>query len=251
MKKLIKGGRKLKIVFLAFGCVVALIIVTAGVLIFRTFGRTLIQFDIHQNKELIHLSTFAEPPQFAIWMENSRTHKLKTVFVTSRVSKGDWEGKANVPVALPRWFEIFRGENQSYNPVENDEYSAVTGATPKDDYFSVRVEVEPGSKWICWIEMNLAGDYNDSFPEFDEQSLKEDEFSCGQPALLFKSIITAEEGIRSRPTLEAESIWENGVNRVEPVSNGVTTAIDVFDDMQISVIRPKPKLIDKNKIINY
>jgi hypothetical protein len=56
MKKLIKGGRKLKIVFLAF----------------------------------------AEPPQFAIWLENAKTNKLKTVFVTSRVGKGDWEGEANV-----------------------------------------------------------------------------------------------------------------------------------------------------------
>lgn len=251
MKKLIKGGRKLKIVFLAFGCVVALIIVTAGVLIFRTFGRTLIQFDIHQNKELIHLSAFAEPPQFAIWLENAKTHKLKTVFVTSRVGKGDWEGKANVPVALPRWFEIFRGEKQSYELVESDEYSAVSGATPKDDYFSVRVEVEPGSEWICWIEMNLAGDFNDSFPEFNKQTLKEDEFSCGQPALLFKATITAKEGMKSTPTLEAQSIWENGINRVEPVSDGVTTARNVFDKMQISVIRPKPKLIDKNRIFNY
>ena len=238
-------------VFFAFGVVIALILVTYGVVVFRTFGRTLIQFDIHQNKKLILLSTFAEPPQFAIWIENAKTHKLKTVFVTSRVGKGDWEGKANVPVALPRWFEIFRGENQSFNSVENDEYSAVTGATPKGDYFSVRIEVEPGSEWICWLEMNLAGDYNDSFPEFDEQTLKEDEFSCGQPALLFKATINAEEGMKSTPILEAQSTWKNGVSSVEPVSNGVTTAKGVFDDIQISVIRPKPKLIDKNRILNY
>jgi len=176
---------------------------------------------------------------------------LKTVFVTSRVSKGDWEGKANVPVALPRWFEIFRAGKKSYELVENDRYSAVTGATPKDDYFSVRIEVEPGSSWICWIEMNLAGDFNDSFPEFNKQTLKADEFSCRQPALIFKADIIAEEGMKSVPVLEAQSIWEDGFNRVEPVSIGVTTARDVFDKIQISVIRPKPKLIDKNRIVNY
>lgn len=245
-----KVTRKYKFIVIVFGSAIVLILVIAGVLIFQTFGRTLIQFDIHMNKELIHLTTFAEPPQFAIWIEDSSTHKLKTVFVTNRVGKGDWEGKANVPVALPRWFEIFRGESQSYKTVENDEYSAVSGATPKDDYFSIRVEVQPGSTWICWIEMNLAGDYNDSFPEFNEQTLKEDVFSCGQPALLFKTIVNAEKGMRFTPVLEAQSIWENGVNRVEPVSIGVTTAKDVFDNMQISIIRPKPKLIDKNKILN-
>jgi hypothetical protein len=251
MKRFLKGRRKLKFIFLTFGIFTALILIIGAVVTFRTLGRTLIQFDIHQNKEIIRLSTFAEPPQFAIWIENAKTHKLKTVFVTSRVSVGDWEGKANVPVALPKWFELFRGEKQSYELVENDEYSAVTGATPKGDYFSVRIEVEPGSEWICWIEMNLAGDFNDSFPEFNKQTLKEDEFSCGQPALLYKAAITATEGMKFIPVLEAQSIWENGINRVEPVSPGVTTARDVFDDIQISVIRPKPKLIDKNRIVKY
>ena len=250
MKGVTERRRKFRIIFFSFIAVIVLITVIAGILIFRTLGRTLIQFDIRQNKDIIYLSTFAEPPQFAIWIENVKTQKMKTVFVTSRVSKGDWEGKANVPNALPRWFEIFRGENKSYMLVENDEFLAVTGATPKDDYFSVRVEVNPGSEWICWIEMNLAGDYNDSFPEFDIQTLKEDEFACGQPALLFKATIIANEGLKFIPVLEAQTIWENGVNRVEPVSKGVTTARDVFDDMLISVIRPKPKLIDKNKINN-
>lgn len=248
MTRIKKVMREYKFIIRVLGGALVLILVIAGVLISRTLGRTLIQFDIHMNKELIHLTTFAEPPQFAIWIENSSTHKLKTVFVTSRVGKGDWEGKANVPVALPRWFEVFRGENQSYKPVDNDQYSAVSGATPKDDYFSIRVEVEPGSAWICWIEMNLAGDYNDSFPEFNEQTLKEDVFSCGQPALLFKAIVNADEGMKFTPVLEAQSIWENGVNSVEPVSIGVTTAKDVFDNMQISIIRPKPKLIDKKRI---
>ena len=250
MKRIKERGKIFNFILFSSVTVVTIIFIIAGFLIFRTLGRTLIQFDIHQNKETIYLSTFAEPPQFAIWIENAKTHKMKTVFVTSRVSKGDWEGKANVPNALPRWFELFRGKNQSYMLVENDEFLAVTGATPKGDYFSVRVEVKPGSEWICWIEMNLAGDYNDSFPEFDLQTLKEDEFACGQPALLFKANVTAAEGLISIPVLEAQSIWENGVNRVEPVSKGVTTARDVFDDIQISIIRPKPKLIDKNKIIN-
>ncbi len=68
-----------------------LIALIAGLLIVRTWGRTLIQVDIHQNKKLIHLSTFAEPPQFAIWLENPVTKELKNVFVTHRVAIGDWK----------------------------------------------------------------------------------------------------------------------------------------------------------------
>jgi hypothetical protein len=248
MKRFKERSGKHRFVLFSLGGTAVLILIGAWILISGTFGRTIIQFDIHQNKELIHLSTFAEPPQFAIWLENSRTQKVKTVFVTNRVGTGDWEGKTNVPVALPRWSQLFREENTAHNVIIDDKFDAVSGATPKDDYFSVRIEVEPGSSWICWIEMNLAGDYNDAFPEFDVQSFEEDEFACGQPALLFKAAITAEEGLRYTPVLKAQSIWENGVTRVEPVSEGVTTARDVFDDIQISVIRPKPKLIDKYKI---
>jgi hypothetical protein len=245
-KRIIKRGLML---FLS-GLILALII--AGIVIVKTWGRTIIQVDIHQNKALIYLSTFSEPPQFAIWLENPGTKELKTVFVTHRVAIGDWEGKANVPVALPQWFKLFRGNGKPVKAPGSGKGSdmAITGATPKGDYFSIRVEVKPGSEWICWVEMNLAGDFNDSFPEFNMQTLKEDEFSCGQPALLYNVKITAKEGMKFTPVLSGESIWENGNTRVEPVSDGVTTAKEVFDEMKISVIRPKPKLIDKNKIGN-
>jgi len=227
----------------------AIIAIIAGVVIMRTWGRTVMQVDIHQNRQLIYLSTFAEPPQFAIWLENPGTKQLKTVFVTHRVAAGDWEGKANVPVALPQWFRLFRGKN-SAGRTESAELSdlVISGATPKEDYFSIRVELKPGSEWICWIEMNLAGDFNDTYQEFDEETLTEDEFSNGQPALLFKAEIKADEGMEFTPELSSQSFWKNGEAGTEPVSEGVTTAKDVFDSIRITISKPKPKLIDKNKI---
>lgn len=228
----------------------SLIVLIAAFVIGKTFGRTVVQVDIHQNKDLIYLSTFSEPPQFAIWLENPDTKETKTVFVTHRVAIGDWEGKANVPVALPQWFKTFRGPSSAYSSGTAKAGSdlAITGATPKADYFSIRVEVKPGSKWNCWIEMNLAGDFNDAYPEFDLVTLKEDEFSCGQPALLYKAEITVEEGLKFIPKLEAQSVWDKGEVSVQPVGEGVTTAKNVFDDIKISVSKPRPKLIDKTKI---
>ncbi|NLO03821.1 MAG: hypothetical protein GX126_16140 [Bacteroidales bacterium] len=234
-KKIVAGG-------------LAIILLMIAGLYINIRGRTLLQFDIHQNEKMIFLSTYAEPPQFAIWIENVKTGELQTVFVTKRVSTGDWEGKANVPVALPRWFELFKGENKSHKVISGDEFNAVTGATPKDDYFSVRVEVKPGSTWVGWIEMNLAGDYNETFPELNLETFEEDIYACGQPALLFNDTVTASEGNEYNPSLYAQSVWESGVNRIEPVSEGVTTAREVFDTLRISVIKPRPKFIDKNKI---
>ena len=246
-KKIVRTG----IILFAIG--LFLVIIIATILILKTRGRTIIQVDIHLNKELIHLSTFAEPPQFAIWLENPETKEQKTVFVTHRVAVGDWEGKANVPVALPQWFKQFRGNGKSdkKSGLKKGSDLIITGATPKDDYFSIRVEVKPESEWICWIEMNLAGDFNDAFPAFDRAAFMEDEFSNGQPALLFKADVKAIENEKYTPVLNAQSIWDNGSVRIEPVSDGVTSARDVFDNMEISVLRPKPKLIDKNKIEDY
>lgn len=248
-----KTFRTLLFVFIS-GIVIAIIV--ALILILQTRGRTLIQVDIHQNKNLIYLSTFAEPPQFAIWLEDPATKELKNIFVTHRVAVGDWEGKANVPVALPQWFRLFRETGNSSGPSglarssgsgKNNDL-VISGATPKDDYFSIRVEVKPESEWICWIEMNLAGDFNEAFPEFDRETLTEDEFSNGQPALLFRSEVKAIENQSFTPVLTSQTIWNDGSVSVEPLSSGITTAKNVFDTINVSVIRPKPKLIDKYKI---
>jgi hypothetical protein len=243
-RKIVKRG----LMVLAGGFLIILIV--AGILVLRTRGRTLIQIDIHQNKKIIHLSNFAEPPQFAIWLEKPATGELKTVFVTHRVAKSDWEGKAHVPVALPLWFKLFREDKPSPDAAASTKKSdmAITGATPKSDYFSIRVEVEPGSEWICWIEMNLAGDFNDAYPEIDLKTLREDEFSNGQPALIFRAEVKAIQDMKFTPVLVSQSTWTKGVVKVEPVSDGITTAKSVFDDIRISVIRPKPKLIDKARI---
>lgn len=238
---------KIRYVFFVLITGVAVFLVIVGLIIYRTLNRTQIQFDIRQNLDIIALSTYAEPPQFAIWIENTRTHELKTVFVTYRASTGDWEGKTHVPVALPRWYDLFMEENTPFTIIEDEKFMAVTGATPKKDYFSVRVEVKPGSNWICWIEVNLAGDYNEAFPELNLQTFEEDEFATGQPALLYKAEITAEEGMVYTPVLDAQSTWKNGENQIEPVGDGITTAKNIFDTIQISIIRPKPKLIDKAK----
>ena len=246
-KKFIEKKRRLRFIVIALGVMGSLILALVAVAVLRTSGRIVMQFDIHQNKEIIHLSTFAEPPQFAIWLENPGNHNCQTVFVTRRVALGDWEGKANVPDALPRWFEIFRDNADLHERqgLKRNSVLNVTGATPSNDFFSVRVDIKPGSQWICWVEMNLAGDFNDAYPEFNEITLKEDEFSCGQPSLLYKAEIKAIEGLVIEPELVAQSIWENGNTSIEPVSDGVTSARYIFDEIKVSVIKPKVRLIEE------
>jgi hypothetical protein len=247
MNKKIYYIKNYKFEFYLFISGFAVLIIVALLPFYRTLNRVQIQFDVRQNLDIIALSTYAEPPQFAIWIENIETNLLKTVFVTHRASAGDWEGKTHVPVALPGWYDLFMEENTPFTIVDKDKFMTVTGATPKKDFFSVRVEVKPGTRWICWIEVNLAGDYNEAYPELNLQTFAEDEFATGQPALLYKALITAEEGKIYTPFLYAQSIWENGKNKIEPVGDGIISAKNIFDSIQISIIRTKPKLINISK----
>lgn len=223
------------------------LVLLAGIacfLVVRTWSRTQVEFNIHMNKEAIYLSAYAEPPQFAIWLENARNGKLKQVFVTYRAGENDWVGKANVPIAIPHWSEVFcRADSE-----ERNDCDGISGATPKDEYFRIRVEVPPGSEWIGWIEMNLAGDFNEYYPFFNRETLQEDEYSCGQPALLYRVEIKAEKGNRYTPELVGMSLQKEGANRLLQVDSTITTAKDVFDRIDIQVINPKPRLIDRYEV---
>lgn len=228
-------------------CATVVCAATAWFVIWKTMGRAQIELDIHINKEAIYLSTYAEPPQFAVWLENPATGDNKQVFVTYRASRGDWEGKADVPVALPRWKAVFRDGG---NKERDEEEIAVSGATPKDEYFRVRAEVKPGSDWILWIEMNLAGDYNEYYPQFNRDTKEEDEFACGQPSLLYKAKIKANVGGEYTPQIDAMSLWEEGKNTLAPPDETITSAHMVFDEITVRIIKPKPQLINKHSVEN-
>ncbi len=240
----LKRIKKLVLTLLASGIFIAGCLVLLAYS--RTWGKTEIEFRIHINEQLIQQSVFGEPPTFAIWLENPITGTTQTVFVTGRAGMDDWEGKAEVPTALPKWYEIDRIEKQRQNQLITNEsgIDAITGATPKPGYFTTRVQVEPGSKWICWIEMNLAGDYNEYYKEHDEVGKTTDEFGDGQPALVYKAEIEALLGNSVIPKIVGMSILgSKGEEIIHPLM-GITTATQVFDEINIAIAKPKPRIIN-------
>lgn len=225
------------------------LVIAGGLVLFaysNSWNKTEIEFRIHINQELVLQSAFGEPPTFAIWMEDRESGKPQTVFVTRRAASGDWEGKANVPVALPVWFEVYKKENLTDNlpTFEKPAPMAVTGATPKPGYFTTRVRVPKGSRWIGYIEVNLAGDFNEYYPEFDDKQKVSDTFLTGQPALLYKAEIPAQTGLKVKPELIGMAAPDtSNKNLLQPVK-GITTASDIFDQIEISVVNARPKIID-------
>ena len=213
---------------------------------YRTWNKTDIEFNIKIDEQIVYRSTYGESPTFAIWIEDPETGLTQTVYATRRAAEGDWEGKAHVPVAVPKWFEI-REQEQALRSERNDQgadWQPVTSPTPTPGYFSTRVRVPPGSTWICWIEVNLAGDFNETYQEYDAETRTYDEFKRGQPPLIYRAEVTAEEGFRIEPEIIGMSMGdpEKGVS-IEPV-RGITTAKDIFEVIYIEVVRPSPRIID-------
>lgn len=241
---------QLKITKKALVTVIFSVIFITGCLVLFAFARnwnkTDIEFRIHINKKVVQESTFGESPTFAIWLEDPETRSTQTIFVTNRAGLGDWEGKTSVPVALPKWFEVNEKEKLNKNKLGNKipDQIAITGATPKPGYFSTRVRVAPGSKWICFIEVNLAGDFNETFKEYDEVNQTSDEYKTGQPALLYRAEIKAAIGNEVKPQIEGICILDSlQMVHIRPL-DGITTAKDIFDEIAIKVIKPRPRIIE-------
>jgi len=227
-----------------FLIVLASVAAIVGNTLLKTRGRTLLEFDIQQDRELILLSQYAEPPQFAIWLENPETGELKTVFVTYRSAQGDWEGKVECPGSLPLWFEVFKREYQVARLPGMRETvvpDGITGATPQAGHFKVRVEVPPGSEWICWIEVNLAGDFNQYFDGMsgNANAIVDD---SGQPSIIYRAKITSENGAVILPEIAGQvDITEDFEQMIQPI-DGITTAAKIFKEIKARVVRPKPVL---------
>lgn len=230
------------------------ILTTSGILVCgfvlvaygRTWNKTELEIRLHINEKLVQESTFGEPPTFAIWIGEPGSGRAQTVFVTGRAGRGDWEGKAAVPVALPRWFEVNEKEKQAaqHPGTHVPDEMAISGATPTPGYFTTRVRVMPGKKLTCWMEVNLAGDFNASFPEFDVKNQTSDEYKTGQPALLYKAELQAEMGTEATPVIAGMAVLDSSgrVHILPP--DGITTAKDIFDEITLRIIKPKPRIID-------
>ena len=196
-------------------------------------------FTMMQDHDLIDISDYGEPPQFAIWLENPETKDVRTVFVTHRTATGDFDGRVSCPLSLPAWIGIFRKEfnRKGFPRPWEPANDAITGATPKKKKIKVTTEVPVGSRWNYYIEMNLGGDFNNFYPS-RIRNYGPDKYGNGQPSLIFKGTIQANIGQTSTPSIIGRTDQIYFKTEVNPSLDGIDSAKDVFYDILIKCEKP-------------
>lgn len=200
-----------------------------------------ILFEIVQNQEIYDQSVFGEPPQLGIWLENEATGEVRTVFVTEKLGKGSFYGKAGVPVALPAWVSAFRSETgrSDFPTLRNPVVDGTTGPTEQNPLIKKSVIVGRGSDWKYYIEVNVAGDYNQAFPSFrDDGSPDPDE--NGQPSLIYVGKIAAHPGEYSEPVLigRTEQLFFSSVINTD--LTGIDSAAKLLSLIKVSCMVHRP-----------
>ncbi len=196
-----------------------------------------LRLEIEQDMNLVLFSDYGEPAQFAVWLEQADEKKPRTWFVTRRSGTGEWEGKLECPVALPRWFRVWRAETgrDRLPTPEHPAADGVSGATPKAARVTLETLVARDARYVCWVEVNLAADFNAAFPKYDEDTGRTDTHHDGQPALLYRAEFEARTGAAPEFALYG---YSNPEGKAERDLSDITTARQIFSTLKLEVRSP-------------
>lgn len=186
------------------------------------------------ERRVYDYSDYGEPPQLAIWLENSETGEMRTVFITRRTATGDWHGKIECPVSLPYWVSRYNASTGASGLPgrKNRVPDAVTGATPKET-LTVKEKIPKGSTWVCFIEMNVAGDFNRDFPSVLDDGAPDPQAN-GQPSLVYKGQIEAVKGKKVIPELVGRTLQMDPTDKLVTDLTGITNAKKVITKVVVS-----------------
>ena len=188
----------------------------------------ILEFSFELNKKAWYYTNFGEPAQIAIWLEYPDSTYYRTVWVTRRAGKNKWVGKIQCPVALPYW-DSRRGHSKKDKPENVD---AVSSATPKAGPFKISTTVPENSRWLYYIEVNAAGDFNEYFRSWTEDGIPDSEVN-GQPSLVYGGEITADGKSRSQPTLLGRTDQISSTNRLFTDLDKITTAAELLKNISV------------------
>ena len=191
-----------------------------------------LKFELELNPEMYRLSNFGEPPQMALWLESKDSSEVRTLWVSNRLARGVWVGKVVCPTALPYWIsrrDIEKGGGipSFLKPLPD----GITGATPKAT-LEVFANVDSGSEWRYYLELNVSGDYNSTFTA-SQPNGHPDPDGNGQPSLIYTGSIMARSGWTDTARVVGRTEQMVAISNILPDLEGYTTANHVLKSLTV------------------
>lgn len=184
------------------------------------------------------------PPQVAIWLEDTEGKYLSTVYVTHKIATQSWQasGGNRRKESLPHWC-YSRGvkyEDGLYLPTsETPLTDGVTGATPQGSF---DVKLSPATtlkKFVVKIEINHSTDFNEHYPKSAKEG--EDNYSggekgSGQPAVVYAANVDLSSGKKEiEAILVGHSSADGSSGNISEALSGLTTALHIIKRITIHI----------------
>ncbi len=184
------------------------------------------------------------PPQIAIWAEDSIGNYLSTLYVSHKIATQGWSvaGGNRRKESLPHWC-YKRGvqyEDGLYLPTKKQPLTdALSGATPTGS-FDVKIQpLENLSQFVIKAEFNHSTDFNDYYSKTATEG--EDNYSggkmgSGQPAVVYEVYIDLTSGQKEFTGRLAGHSSPDGTNgELSTDTSRLTTALHIVKQIKITL----------------
>ena len=161
------------------------------------------------------------PPQIAIWLEDTQGNYLSTVYVTHKIATQSWQasGGNRRKEALPHW--------------------CYSRGVKYDDGLYLPTKKEPLMKFVVKIEINHSTDFNEAFPKSakdGEANYSGGKEGSGQPAIVYAANVDLSSGEKSfEANLMGHSSPDGSSGEVNKDTSGLTTALHIVKRITVII----------------
>lgn len=184
------------------------------------------------------------PPQIAVWLEDTQGNYLSTLYVTHKIATQSWQasGGNRRKEALPHWC-YSRGVKYTddlYLPTKNQPLvDGISGATPQGS-FDVKLRTKDMLKqFVVKVEINHSTDFNEYYPKSaqeGEQNYSGGKEGSGQPAVIYAALVDLTSGKKSfEATLVGHSSPDGTSGAIYEDVSELTTALHIVKQISIQI----------------
>lgn len=184
------------------------------------------------------------PPQIAVWLEDTEGNYLATVYASHKIATRSWlaAGGNRRREALPHWCHCrgVRYPDGLYLPTEEEPLAdGISGATPRGS-FGVKLCPAGGlTRFVVKVEVNHSTDFNEAYPasaKAGEPGYSGGRHGSGQPAVVYAADVDLSSGVTEfGAVLVGHSSPDGSSGDVSSDVSALTTALRIVKRITVSV----------------